>query len=238
MRCSLTTPIAATLIVCTLLAGCSTPRGSKTSQLAPSQLAKADVDRVSDAHRAQLDASLRVLADKLYRRNPREWKVAGHATHEAAVARIFAVGNYRLPELGDKVGTQAIVLGLREDYTGDRVAAFVAGLGSMAHQAFNEKNDFYFYDDLDPQRLYNAARNVEIAAWKLANSRDANGQPLLLSNEMYPVPNLSFEREIGKMIGNFDLLSITIADKTNRTVVKVVQNVATAVFLPVAVVLR
>ena len=35
------------------------------------------------------------------------------------------------------------------------------------------------------------------------------------------------------MIGNLDLLSKIVADKTNRTVVKVVQNMATAVFLPV-----
>jgi len=223
------------LMFCALLSGCSTPRGSKTSQLDPSQLAKADIDRIADAHRAQLDASLKMLAEKLYKRNPREWRNAGHASLEAAVARIFAVNNYRLPELGDSMGTNAIVLGLRADYTGDRVAAYVAGMGSMVHLAFNEKRDFYMYDDMDPQRLYNAARNVEIAAWKLANSRDANGQLLLLSNEISPVPNLSFEREFGKMIGNLDLISSIVADKTNRNVVRIMQSIATAVFLPVGI---
>jgi hypothetical protein len=216
-----------------LLAGCSTPHGSKSAQFDPSQLAKADIDRIIDAHRAQLDASLRVLAEKLYKRNPNEWRKAGSPSMEAAVARIFASENYRLPELGERKGTDAIVLGLRADYTGDRVAAYIAGVGSMLHLAFNEKRDFYLYDDIDPQRLYNAARNIEIAAWKLANSRDANGQLLLLSNELYPVPNLSFEREFGKMIGNLDLLSSIVADKTNRNVVRVMQNIATAVFLPV-----
>lgn len=221
------------LCLALLLAACSTPRGGKEASFDPSQLAKADIDRIADAHRADLDASLRVLAEKLYKRNPREWRHSGQPTMEAAVARIFAVDNYRLPELGTRQGTELIVLGLREDYTGDRVAAFVAGMGSMMHQAFNEKRDFYVFDDLDPQRLYNAARNLEIAAWKLANSHDANGQLLLLSNEMYPVPNLSFEREFGKMIANLDLLSAIVADKTNRSVVRVMQNLATAVFLPV-----
>lgn len=188
-----------------------------------------------DVHRAQIDASLRVLAEKLYKRNPREWRNAGQPNLESAVGRIFAVDNYRLPELGDRKGADAIVLGLREDYTGDRVAAYVAGIGSMVHLAFNEKRDFYLYDDIDPQRLYNAARNLEIAAWKLANSRDAQGQLLLLSNELYPVANLSFEREFGKMIANLDLLSSIVADKTNRSVVRVVQNVATAVFLPIGI---
>jgi hypothetical protein len=91
------------------------------------------------------------------------------------------------------------------------------------------------YDDIDPQRLYNAARNLEIAAWKLASSRDANGQLLLLSNEMTPIQNLTFEREFGKMIGNLDLLSSIVADKTNRNVVRIMQNIATAVFLPVGI---
>lgn len=232
MRCPSALVLA---LCCALLAGCSTPRGASSSRFDPSQLGKADVDRMCDVHRAQLDASLRVLAEKLYKRNPREWKNAGMPNMESAVGRIFAVDNYRLAELGERRGADAIVLGLREDYTGDRVAAFVAGVGSMLHMAFNEKRDFYLYDDVDPQRLYNAARNLEIAAWKLASSRDASGQLLLLSNEIHPVPNLSFEREFGKMIGNLDLLSAIVADKTNRSVVRVVQNLATAVFLPIGV---
>lgn len=230
--------IFSVLVCCALIAGCSTPRGSKSAQLDPSQLAKSDIDRLTETHRRQLEASLKVLAEKLYKRNPREWKKGGHASLESAVARIFASGDWRLPELRERTGTDAILMGLREDYSGDRVAAYVAGMGSMLHMAFGEKHQFYMYDDIDPQRLYNAARNLEIAAWKLANSRDTNGELLLLSNELYPVQNLSFEREFGRMVGNLDLLSVTIADKTNRTVVKLVQSVATAVFLPVAAVLR
>ena len=75
---------------------------------------------------------------------------------------------------------------------------------------------------------------MEIAVWKLSSARNAAGMPLLLSNEMGgSTPNLSFEREFGKIIGSLDTLSKIIADKTNRTVVKVIQTMATAVFLPV-----
>ena len=63
------------------------------------------------------------------------------------------------------------------------VAAFIAGMGSMLNAAFEEKTEFFMLDDLDPQKLYNSARNLEIAAWKLANARDAGGALLLLSNE-------------------------------------------------------
>ena len=50
---------------------------------------------------------------------------------------------------------------------------------------------------------------------------------------MNPVQNLSFEREFGRLIGSLDLLTQIIADKSSRTVVKVVHNLATAVFLPI-----
>ncbi|MFA4969636.1 MAG: hypothetical protein WC540_08385, partial [Sulfuritalea sp.] len=119
-------------------------------------------------------------------------------------------------------------------FAGDRVAVFIAGMGAMLNAAFDEKTEFFMIDELDPQKLYNSARNLEIAAWKLANARDVAGLPLLLSNEMAQPANLSFEREFGKMIGNLDLLSALIADKGHRTIARVAQSVATAVFLPVA----
>ncbi len=207
---------------------------ARDGTLAPSQLAKTEIDRVVEAHRHDTFASLKLLAEKLYRRNPREWKKGGHASQEVAVAQLFDPRlAWRLPSLDGKRGVDAILAGLREDYAGDRVAAFVGGLGGMLHAAYNEKAEFFVLDDVDPQRLYNSARNVEIAVWKLASTRDGEGKPLLLTNEMQGIQNLSFEREFGKMIGNLDLLSKVVSDKTNRTVVKVIQNMATAVFLPV-----
>ncbi len=221
-------PFVAVLVL-VALSGCAA-----SGRFEPGQLAKSDIDRVADAHRREVSASLRLLAEKLYRRNPREWKKDGQVSAEAALARIFdTYPPWRLPELGERRGTEALLLGLREDYRHDRVAAFIAGLGGMLHDAFNGRNEFFMLDDLDPQRLHNSARNVEIAAWKLAHARAADGQALLLSNEMTPVQNLTFEREFGRMIGNLDLLSRIVADKTNRTIVKVVQSMATAVFLPV-----
>jgi hypothetical protein len=104
-------------------------------------------------------------------------------------------------------------------------------MGGMLNAAFEEKTEFFLLDELDPQKLYNSARNLEIAAWKLANARDAGGVPLLLSNEMAQggqPANLSFEREFGKMIGNLDLLAALLADKGHRIIARVAQNVATA----------
>jgi len=207
----------------------------------PGQFAKTDIDRIADLHRREVNASLARLAEKLYRRNPREWRKGGHASLAAALARLAdparAAGVF---DPDGKRGTALILAGMRDDYPHDRVAAFVGGLTNMLNDAFEGKLEFFVFDDLDAQKLYNAARNVEIAAWKLANAQRAvpeadipAGAPLLFSNEMAPVRNLSFEREFGRLIGNLDLLSSIAADKTQRTVVKVVQNLATSVFLPI-----
>jgi len=212
--------------------------GESVSSFDPKQIGKSDVDRVADRHRREVFASVRLLAEKLYRRNPREWKKGGHASVERALDRLLDPRTgWRLPEAAGRSGTDAILLALRSDFEGDRVAVYIAGMGGMLNAAFDEKTEFYMLDELDPQKLYNSARNLEIAAWKLANARDAGGALLLLSNEMAQAgqpANLSFEREFGKMIGNLDLLAGLIADKGHRTIARVVQSIATAVFLPVA----
>jgi hypothetical protein len=228
-----------------LLAGCAHDKGTSLGESVgnsvatfdPKQIGKSDIDRVADVHRRTVFASVRVLAEKLYRRNPREWRKGGHASIEAALDRLLDPRTgWRLPDAGGRVGTDAILLAMREDFAGDRVAVFITGMGAMLNAAFDEKTEFFMLDDIDPQKLYNSARNLEIAAWKLANSRDAGGALLLLSNEIGPAAqaaNLSFEREFGKMIGNLDLLASLIADKGHRTIARVAQSLATAVFLPV-----
>jgi hypothetical protein len=233
----------ATAGILLLLSGCAqtadTARtvGSSASSFDPKQVGKSDMDRVADAHRRAIFASVRVLAEKLYRRNPREWKKGGHASIEKALDRLLDPRTgWRVAEAAGRTGTAAILLSLQADFDGDRVAVFIAGMGGMLNAAFEEKTEFFMLDDLDAQKLYNSARNLEIAAWKLANARDAGGVPLLLSNEMAQggqPANLSFEREFGKMIGNLDILSGLVAEKGHRIIARVVQNLATAVFLPV-----
>lgn len=214
-----------------LLAGCVT---------GPGQFAKTDIDRIADLHRREIFASLQRLAGKLYRRNPREWKKGGHASLEAALAQLADPARFSPPETEGLHGAALVLASLREVYAQDRVAAFIGGLAQMLHLAFEGKLEFFLFDDLDAQKLYNAARNVEIAAWKLANAQRTQpevdipaGAPILFSNEITPLRNLSFEREFGRLIGNLDLLSQIAADKQQRTVVKVVQSLTTAAFLPV-----
>ena len=228
--------LVAAIGVCAL-AGCASPRAvpdAPRSGFSTAQLAKTDIDRVAEAHQRDVFTSLRLLAEKLYRRNPRELKKSNR-THEAAMERLFEPWHgWRFAELEARRGTQAIALAFDESYRGDRVLALIGGLGGMIQVAFQNRTEFFVLDELDPQSLYNAARNVEIAVWKLSTARTVQGELFLLSNEAAgPVANLSFEREFGKMIGSLDLLSRIVADRTDRMVVKVVQSIATAVFLPI-----
>ncbi len=221
-----------------LLAGCSSPgtapRLGRSVGFDPQQLIKTDLNRVAEAHQQHVFASLRRLADKLYKRNPREWRKSGADGQDAAVSRLFdQQHHWRFESLGYRRDLEALHVALHPEYRGDRVQALIVGLGSMVQSAFGDREAFYLLDALDAQHLYNAARNVEIAAWKLSSARDAQGELLLLSNELGSVANLSFEREFGRIIGLLDTLSDVIEEETERTVARVVQNLATAVFLPV-----
>jgi hypothetical protein len=232
-----TSPIVLSSLL--LVAGCAsqgtTPARPAPGPVTAAQLVKSDIDRVAEAHHREIFDNLKVLTEKLYRRNPRELQKSGRTTVDAGVARIFHTPHrWRFAEFKGARSIDAIHLAFREDYQGDRVLAFIGGLGGMIQRAFNDKTEFFLLDDLDPQRLYNAARNVEIAVWKLSNGHTSTGELYLLSNELSgPVRNLSFEREFGKVIASLDVLSKIAADKENRTVVKALQSLATAVFLPI-----
>lgn len=223
------------LVLALLVSACATKIGkdgrSETS-IDPKYLAKTEIDRVADASRAEVTAGLVLIADKLYRRNPKEWKKAGLASREAALERL----KQRTPPpglAGAREG-QAANLAFREDYAGDRVAALMFGLLTMADAAFEHKEEFFILDGLNEQKLYNCARNLEIAVWKLAIDKGAAGELFLLSNELDPANrNLSFEREFGRVIGLLDFMARIVADRNGRMLSRFTQSMATAIFLPV-----
>lgn len=227
---------ATPLMLMAFLCSCAThvgTEGQRETRFDPRYLAKTEIDRVIDSNRAEVFAGLRRIAEKLYKRNPREWRKAGLANAEAAIERLFS-GRQDFPELEGRREGAAALYAFSANYQGDRVLAVMAGLIGMANAAFEHKRDFYLLDDLNEQKLYNCARNIEIAIWKMSSTRDVNGEQLLLSNEIDPNhPNLSFEREFGRIIGLLDVLSKVVADKHGRSITRLTQSIATAVFLPV-----
>lgn len=225
------------LLPVVFVAACATRMGAggkSETVVNPKYLAKGDVDRVIDAARAEIVGGLFHFAEKLYRRNPRELKKGPSASLEAAMNRLRRSRLLDFPELEGRREGAAAMLAFREDYAGDRVLALMSGLLMMVYAAFEDKEDFYILDDLNEQKLYNCARNLEVAMWKLNSTRLPDGQPMLLSNELDPNNrNLSFEREFGRIAGLLDFLAKVVADKNGRMISRVAQNMASFVFLPV-----
>ena len=147
-------------------------------------------------------ASLTLLADKLYRRNPAEWRKAS-PSREAALAKLeLAIDSSTVwSDLQGKRDIAAMSLALNPDFKGDRVAASIDASADMLMTAHGNKTTFYLADALDAQYVYDAARNIEIAVWLLASRKNAQGLPLLLSDEINDgQPNLSFQLGFGKVI--------------------------------------
>jgi len=223
------------LLVMVSLVGCSSAGHKQETNSAATELsylAKTDIDTVTDIHIRRIDGLLKRLAIKLYRRNPRHCQ-GGTPAIDNCVARLFDP-QQTYPALGGKTRTESIQLAFDEEYQGDRVMALVIGLKSMIAAAYGDKTEFFIIDELDPQKLYNSARNIEITVWRLSQRSQANSELFLISNEMNGrVKNLSFERLFGEMISLQDTMASIIAEKTQRTIKNVIQRLASAVFLPI-----
>ena len=230
------------ILICMLLAmltGCSwnttTPDSPKESRFNIKSIGKSDIDRVLDVNVDEARQYLRELMVKLYKRNPKELKKSQYQDINKNLTRVFdEIHNWKYEELNNRKSIDAIYLTFDDSYGGDRVFAFVVGLTSMIMAAYDNKTDFYLFDSVDPQKLYNSARNIEIAVWKLEHNVDKNGELYLYTNSLPgEVPNLSYERLLGKLIATQDSIAIIIAGKTNRAIKTVIQTMATAVFLPI-----
>lgn len=232
---------------------CSACQSNLPKELATQQsdfhldnVGKADVDMFADISMLQSMQYLRLLALKLYLRNPNqllnepfipanaERKEA--ALKELAVDRLFSdEPKHRLSSLQGKRAAEAIHLAFNQQYSGDRVAAFITGLRDMLLDAYGGQQDFYLYHEFDAQKIYHLARNFEVAFWKLNHDKDLQNTPYLLSNatDSNTVINLSFERLYGKLIALHDQMAVVIANTTNRRIKNVIQRAASMVFLPI-----
>ena len=199
------------------------------------QLGKTDFDRMADHEIRENIQSLRSLMIKLYKRNPVELKKSTSEDAEKMVNWVFNGNhNWNFEAINNVQGNEAIYLTFNEDFKGDRVLPFIVGIYTMLIKAHGGKKEFYLFDSIDPQLLYNASRNVEIAAWKLSNTKDASGRLFLVANEINAKENnLSFEREFGKIIGRTDFIAFTLSEKMERSITRIIQNLATGILIPI-----
>lgn len=223
--------------MCLALAGCASapgPHGKVAGDnFSMGEMLQSDSNRIATlAMRENIDSLMRLM-DKLYQRNPAEWrKTAG--TREAAIARVRSalLERQTWPALEGQRDVQALSKALSLDFSGDRVGAFIYAMGDMLLTSHGGKTSFTLVDSLDPQNVYNAARNVEIANWVLNHRKTAQGQPLLLSNQISEQErNLSFEREMGKLIGRLDLIASFGTERVRRSAIGFGQNLVAGPFL-------
>ncbi|MDD5388130.1 MAG: hypothetical protein PHD37_02220 [Gallionellaceae bacterium] len=229
------------LLAVLLLSGCANQDikrkdGSKSArEFSVANLAKSDVDVACELAQRETLKSLRLLTEKLYKRNPQEYRKAGMESVDAATARLFdELPKWPESHLAKLNWEESFKLTFLEGYTGDRVYAFMSALTSMVMASYEHKSQFYVTDELSAQKLYNSARNVEIAVWKLSNAKLPSGAKYLVTNTLDgEIANLSFEREFGKLIADQDLLAQLIEDRSNRAITRTIQGVASFVFLPI-----
>ena len=215
------------LFITVSVTGCSS-----TKPLELRDIAKTDIDMVADLYRAETRQLVIQLTHKLYKRNPRELRKQPGATAESRLHELTQNLELKFPELQMKQGLDAMYLSLDPDYQGDRVFALVTGLAGMLRQAYGYKDEFFVLDDLDQQKLYISARNIEILVWRLKQARDSHGMPLLYTNSTGSELNLSFERLFGKLIAHQDMLALIMADKNQRALNTVAHSIFSMTFIP------
>lgn len=209
--------------------GCSSSGDVKGRQFELSSIVKNDIDLVSEMHQRVVFDALSELAVKLYKRNPSEWKKSGNKSLEAAVNTITA---NPFPVVEGKTSVDSLRLTFDENYQGDRVKVFVVGLESMILASYDGHRSFYLHNMLEAQKLYDSARNVELASWLLRTKYNEKGELFLLSSGGTEEVNLSFERLFGKIINAQDMIAQIMADRNHRQIKNVIQAIATA-FIPI-----
>lgn len=225
------------VLVVQALAGCSSPPAPHGEvhgeNFSSGELWQSDSNRMATLAMRDNLASLWLLADKLYQRNPSEWKKSA-ASRAAALQAVQSAVLQRQDwaDLQGKRDVAALSLALQPQFAGDRVAAFIYAAADTLITAHGNKVRFTLVDGLDPQRIFNAARNLEIANWILNSRRKPDGTLLLLSNQIGEgSQNLSFEREMGKIIGRLDLLASFTTERYRRSVIGYGQGLVAGPFL-------
>jgi hypothetical protein len=223
-------PAISGFICLVMLGGCASSNCDvKGRGFEMSSLVKNDIDLVTETHQRVVFAALRELAVKLYKRNPGEWKKDGHRTLEEAADSICCDP---FPSVNGKSSIDSIRLAFDEEFHGDRVKAFIAGIETMVLNSYDGHRSMYIHNLLDAQKLYNSARNIELASWLIRTKRNVNDRPFLLSSGEGDEINLSFERLFGKLINAQDMMAQIIADRNHRQIKNVIQSLVTA-FIPI-----
>ena len=208
------------LIMTFALIGCS---GSKVKNIA-----KSDIDIASDTIVKSLDDYIRRLAHELYRTNPQELAKSPNIGLEQRLNQIVDYPvQVAYQEINNQRQIKAIELALDTSYGGDRVFALMIGISSMIRYSYDNQREFFLFDTIDPQKLYNSSYNLQLLKQKLANM-----SPQLFNIETNHGETNNVYALIEKISTTQDLMSRIISDKDSRVINKTLIGTA-AVFIPI-----
>jgi len=227
-----------TLLLLSITVGCAQQKvvASDPGDALVSRLAKSDINEVVEIHQRAVMKDLKALMIKLYYRNPYGRHDKHKRSIEDSVALVFAKpSDQGFPQWQNMKPTDIVRIALDETYQGsDRILPFIVGLRKMLMASYDNHTEFFYLTTIDQQKLYNSARNLEIAAWMLAENRDINGKLLILSDSLdNEQRNLSYQRLIGRMIATQDNLAEIMSHETGHLIKTVVLKAASLVFLPI-----
>ena len=208
------------LILAFGLTGCS---GGKVKNIA-----KSDIDIAADTIVKSLDDYIGRLARELYRTNPKELAKSPGIDLELRLAQIVEYPvQVAYHEIDNKRQVKAIELALDDSYDGDRVFALMIGISSMIRHSYDNQREFFLFDTIDPQKLYNSSYNLQLLKQKLVHRSSS----LLHIDANYGEANNAYSL-IEKISTTQDLMSRIISDKSSRAINKALVGTATA-FIPI-----
>lgn len=233
-------PLLLALVLTLFASGCSQQQEHELVKQftggKPDELFQTSVDRMATLGMRDNLQSLDLLMNKLYLRNPSQWRASGYLDAASAAREIREAIEQRRPlaALGERRDLVALSYSLSPEFRGDRVGAFIYAIGSMLVTAHGGRTQFYVTDSINPEFVSNAARNIEKATWLLSQRQDANGELLLFSNELSEDgSNLSFAVEFGKIVARLDLLTQILDERYRRIGLNYAQSLLLMNFLPV-----
>jgi len=153
----------------------------------------------------------------LYQHNPKQLKKSTQVSAEEMAQWTFeGPFGWKFDGVRRLQGTDALNLASDANFPGDRVLALIAGLQTMLAKAYGGKTEYDFSGEIDPQTLYNTARNIEITSIKVNQLNDG----IILSGSDKPadLKPSDLMLELSEMISRVDADAKRIAKQKKQVI--------------------
>ncbi len=198
-------------------------------------IAKTDIDIVTEIHVINAKSYIEDLIIKLYKINPVYLdKNENFNSVSQVIIDIFKETDIKNVDKSGQENINFILKGFDKSFRGDRIYYICKGLYGMINASYNYKDKFYLTDPkLDPQKLMNTAINIETLVWRLSNSKNKNKLLIKTNNIDNDRLNLSFERLFGKLINNQENMARIVSSQQGRMIQKAAKGIVSSIFLPI-----